>query len=524
MHEGAAGRAAGGTALCRVALLLCLVVALSFAEQEFGCPEGPPTAPLPPGSLNDVLARVDQIVARSYRHSIAVGVVYDQQLIHFTGSPSVTADSAFRIGSNSKVFTALLVWLAHQRGDLHLDDPVALHFPVFKTFRNRWTTGNRTITWRDLTSHRAGLARESPCQALWGECNLTLDQVLSIVSAWPAVNPIASRPSYSNLGFALAGHMAASVAGETDFVRLLQRTVLAPLNMTHTGCLSRSMSPPSYLVPGRESGQVVPNYDFGFENPAGGMYSTVTDMSRFAAMLFRDKAPQSASQLLDGTLVREWLAPVWVGAGPVPVMAYGAPWEMYLTAFAPGAWVRGKAGAVLGYTSQLALVPELKLGVVCLMGDGLAGDAKRVALDAIELLVPALTQLLQKVQPPPPLPSPSMVGIYDGAEDGFVNPPFLGSVNAAVSTVSDSLGNQRLFMNMLAQVGDGVAVAAQGYLNYSEEDSSAQTQFYRLVSQLPESCEAQTGGGSQFVTRDTASGTLRINGLYYGFMFTKRAA
>jgi CubicO group peptidase (beta-lactamase class C family) len=195
----------------RGVVLLVLLAVLAGGEQTYGCPEGPPTAPLPPGTLDEVFASIDKIAMLAYKHNIAVGVVYDQQLVHFVGSPGVSADSAFRIGSNSKVLTSLVAWLGHQSGALHLDDPVSQAFPVFEKFRNRWTEGKRSITWRDLLSHRAGLARESPCQALWGECNRTLEQVTSIVKDWPAIGPLASRPSYSNLGFALSGHMLAQV-------------------------------------------------------------------------------------------------------------------------------------------------------------------------------------------------------------------------------------------------------------------------------------------------------------------------
>ena len=504
-------------------LLLLLLVALGAGEQMFGCPQGPPTAPLPPGALDDVFARVDAMVARSYRHNIALGVVYDQQLVHFTGSPGVTADSAFRIGSNSKVLTALLVWLSHQSGKLHLDDPVADTFPVFGQFKNRWTEGTRSITWRDLISHRAGLARESPCQALWGECNRTLEQVAAIVKDWPAIGPLASRPSYSNLGFALTGHLVAQLHG-VPYIDLLRAAVLGPLNMTRTDFPAAGAAPPSYLVPGFEQDQPVPNYDFGFENPAGGAYSTVRDLAQLLQMLFRDEVAAGGGQPLDGTLIREWLAPVWLGAGPEPIAAYGAPWEMYLTPWAPDTWIRGKLGAVLGYTSQLAAIPELKLAVVCLLGDGLAGDAQRPALDALQLLGPPLSALLAKLQPAPPVPAPALLGVYDGAEDGFARPPFLGPINATLSRAADPrTGAPRLVLTMLAQVGSIVTTAAQGFLDLSAPDSTPQTEYYRLVSQSPQSCDAQTGGGSQFLTRNTSDGTLRLSGLYYGFVFTKRS-
>ncbi len=315
----------------------------------------------------------------------------------------------------------------------------------------------------------------------------------------------------------------AQVNGASSYEELLQREVLEPLNMTRTGFPAAGVPPPSFLIPGFEQDVPVPNYDFGFENPAGGAYSTVRDLARLLQLLFRDEAAQGPGQPLDGVLVREWLAPVWLGAGPLPLGAYGAPWEMYLTQWAPDTWVRGKAGAVLGYTSQLAAVPELKLGVVVLLGDGLAGDAQRVALDALQLLGPAVRAALERVRPPPPPPPAALLGVYDGAEDGFLSPPWLGPVNASLSRVLDpSTGAPRLFVTVLAQVGSIATVAAQGFLDYSAPISTPETEFYRLVAQSPESCQAETGGGSQFLTRNTTDGTLRLSGLYYGIVFTKR--
>jgi CubicO group peptidase (beta-lactamase class C family) len=49
---------------------------------------------------------------------------------------------------------------------------------------NPWPT-NRNITWRQLGSHTAGLARYSPC--IFGrDCNLTLSEACALVDSWCA--------------------------------------------------------------------------------------------------------------------------------------------------------------------------------------------------------------------------------------------------------------------------------------------------------------------------------------------------
>jgi CubicO group peptidase (beta-lactamase class C family) len=146
-------------------LLVCFVFAT--CEQMWGCPLGPPISHVSPNLLQSSLAQVRGIVKATRLNSnnscLSLGLVVDQQVLGaFAKGPSCSSKTAFRIGSVSKVFTALLVWQAHQDGFINLDAPVAERFPVVKQFRNRWLPDGGSITWRHLISHRAGLAREAP--------------------------------------------------------------------------------------------------------------------------------------------------------------------------------------------------------------------------------------------------------------------------------------------------------------------------------------------------------------------------
>ena len=496
--------------------VLCCIIGFACAVQTWGCPEGPPVGSLPVGSLSDAFSVVDSFVQSSLHGTFSVGIVYDQQLVHFVSSSSSSASSAFRIGSNSKLFTALLVQLAHRDGLLHLDDPVSDLFPAAGLLPNRWSSSpDRSFSWRQLLSHRAGLARDSPCQSLWGECNVSLSDVFSIISSWPAVAPTASRPSYSNLGFSLAGQMAASLF-RSDFVSLVQSRILRPLGMAHSG-FSNGTAPP-FLVPGTEAGLPVPDFDFGFDNPAGGMYSSVDDLQKLISLLFRDESPVGGAQLLDGSAIREWLSPVWLGAG-VPLTAYGAPWEMVLSPNLPNSWIRGKRGDVLGYSSQVALVPELKLGVVVLTANGVSTRADLGAWKILEIVAPKLIAVLQAKTPPPPPPSsPSLIGEYDGKDFLSAAPPFLGKILFNIS-----LQNDDVFFVLQAVLGNATrpTLLGGGLLRLSLPDSNAETEMYRIVSATSQ-CSQLTEGDSQFVSRSTKDGSLRIDGLYFGFLFVKK--
>lgn len=507
---------------------LFILSAYGFEENTWGCPSSPKTVPLPTGALGDAFNSVkDYISSLVLSPEISVGVVYDQDLVFHCGfslnstKTPPSPETAFRIGSITKVFTALSVFMMQEKGLLKVDDEVSLLFPVFSSFNNPWKT-KRGITWRDLLSHRSGLARDGPCQALWGECNATLDETIQIVKDWPAVTPTSSRPSYSNLAFTLAGNLATSL-DQTSFPEWMLNNAFLPLGMEHTG-FCQGTQPPPYLVPGHEAGFLVPHYDFGVEQPAGGMYSSAKDLSKFISMMFRDEVPihSRPDQLLDGATIREFLDPVWVGAGPSPLVAMGYSWE-FTGPRAPleDYWLRGKKGAVMGYTSQILMVPELKLGVIVLLNSGVGGKVIGVTETIMNIVAPKLKEVLARLAMPPPLPPTlDIVGFFVGKDVGFQLPPFVQGINATVTKTKDSNGNARLELTITTRMFGQTGPLLNGYLDFSSEESSDTVQNFVLKNQEAQTCVDETGGRKkQWVSFDTENGTMRVDGLYYGFVF-----
>lgn len=495
-----------------VLVFFCSVV---IGDDTFACPDGPDTvAYLDPNTLAALYPQLDALVSSfSQAPNVAAGLVYNQQLLWFGGKGSnISPDSAFRIGSNSKVFTSLLV-LLQQHGQL--DQAIETYFPQVAAFRYPGRPDER-MTWRNLLSHRAGLPRESPCQGLWGACSqLTLESVLGMATQWPALEPMNSRPSYSNLGFALAGHMMANLSGSAvPFEVLMEKKIFSVLNMTHTGYVSPKKNIP-YLVPGYEFGGsfVVPNYDFGWENPAGGMYSSVRDLQKFMSMLFGN----SSSMLLSPVDARRWLDPVWVSASS----AYGCPWEMEQPQ-QKGWWLRGKAGAVLGYTSQTLLIPEIQMGVIVLCNGGLSADAGSLAKSIASLSSLALKNALQRLATSSPAPPPpqNIVGQYIGkpSSSSTVVPPFLEGLNATISYVAGQQQQLKIVALATLKVPAMQAIAMpimEGYLEYND-----QAQMFLLKSDQPNpSCASETGGAFQWIQFNGT--TFQANGQYYGFIFSK---
>lgn len=77
----------------------------------------------------------------------------------------ITRQSLFLLYSSTKLYTALVMYLLHDRGYFDWDDQVADHWPEFAA------NGKDAVTIRHVISHRAGIAEEPPATSWpwWGD-------------------------------------------------------------------------------------------------------------------------------------------------------------------------------------------------------------------------------------------------------------------------------------------------------------------------------------------------------------------
>ncbi len=188
----------------------------------------------------------------------------------------LTERTAFRIGSVTKTFTAVLVMQCRDEGLLDLDAPISAYLDV---------PAHGEATVRRLLSHTSGLQRE-PYGDVWATLRTPgLAELLADLARAERVLPPARRFHYSNLGIALLGQAVARLRGGT-WAEVLADRILRPLGLTDT-----TLTPP----PGAATGFLVdaysdharpePNIDLGALGPAAQLWSTAPDMARWAAFL-----------------------------------------------------------------------------------------------------------------------------------------------------------------------------------------------------------------------------------------------
>jgi CubicO group peptidase (beta-lactamase class C family) len=275
---------------------------------------------------------------------------------------AATPKTIGRTGSISKSFTAVLLMQLAERGVLAIDDPVVGYFPAVAGLAGA-PEGMEPITFRMLASHTAGLIREPELRgAAVGPIQGWEGKVLASIPQTRFQTVPRTEYAYSNIGFGILG-LAASRAAGTPFMELVEALIFAPLGMSSSTFVVNTPELAARLSVGysrdRETGALSAeqatreHFGRGYKVPNGGIYSTVTDMAKFAAAMMGE----SPVAILSASSRREMLTP------QPPATGYGLGFQIREQ---DGVTVAGHGGSVAGYNAGLWFDPDSKVGVAML--------------------------------------------------------------------------------------------------------------------------------------------------------------
>jgi len=291
-----------------------------------------------------------------------------------------SADTVYRVGSVSKLFTDIGVMQLVERGELDLDVPIQKILP---DFRPKDPFGP-FLTLRELMSHRSGLMREPPVGHYFDPTEPTLAATVAGLNDTELVYPPGTHTKYSNAGIAVVGYVLERRAGE-PFARYLKRAVLEPMGMSSSAFEPEPAWKP-HLAKARMWGYdtrdfPAPTFELGIA-PAGSLYTTTTDLTRFLRVLFSGGAAAGGARILSKeTLDRMWALPAGQKAG------YGIGFRIGEIA---GHRAVGHNGAIYGFATALAALPDDKLGAVAVATRDAANSVtNRVVQEAMRLLLAA---------------------------------------------------------------------------------------------------------------------------------------
>jgi CubicO group peptidase (beta-lactamase class C family)/D-alanyl-D-alanine dipeptidase len=276
-------------------------------------------------------------------------------LARVSDSLPASARTIYRVGSVTKLFTALGVMQEVEQGRLDLDAPVSRYLPDFAP-TNQW---NSAITLRQLLTHHAGIVREPPVGNYFDPRPATLAATVQSLNQTALVfQPGKSSPTkYSNAGVSVAG-MVLEATGKKPYEQIITERLLQPIGMAHSSFdpvrdQANLATGTMWTTDGRRFD--APTFSLGIA-PAANLYSTAEDLARFLSFLL------ARGQVGDTPLVREsTLLQMWqpqFERGPFGLGFDVSPFD--------GQPHVGHGGAIYGFATEFHVLPGERLGVVIL--------------------------------------------------------------------------------------------------------------------------------------------------------------
>ncbi|MFH8989596.1 serine hydrolase domain-containing protein [Streptomyces sp. NPDC017940] len=302
------------------------------------------------------------------------------------GTPMRT-DRRFRVGSNTKMFTSVLVLRLAEQGRIDLDKPLRDYLPA-DTLPADWD-----MTGRQVLQHRSGIfdhtndlleqPGEETTSAFEERIRNTVYQPAELVALsvkhGKQFTP-GSRYSYSNTNYVLLGMAVEHITG-TSYARALRTQIIKPLGLRKT----------SYVVPRKDiAGAHVTGYltnddrtkplldsteqNGSWVGSAGAVISSAADLDTFLSALLAG----DAGRLVSDESVRQMTTAL---PTPTAKVSYGLGLREITLSCGK---VYGHGGIVQGYQTQSFATPDGRRTVVAFANASNNGGVTQALTNTLE--------------------------------------------------------------------------------------------------------------------------------------------
>lgn len=336
--------------------------------------------------------QIDTLVQRTLKTfdvpGIAVAVIKDGSIVHLKGygvrslnsGEIMDENTLFGIASNTKAFTTAALGILVDEGKLKWDDKVRQYIPEFKLY-DAYVTEEFTI--RDLLTHRSGLGLGAGDLMFFPDSSdFTLKDLIYNLRFLKQASSFRTKYDYDNNLYIVAGEIIARVSGQSweDFV---EGHILIPLGMDHSAASFDRIKDKTDVIDGHApvngKVQVIPRSTAKIVDPAGGIYSSITDLSKWVIMQLNHG--KYGTNLQNHLFSEEVHEEMWSPQTIIPLHGPGS-YNSHFSAYGLGfvlSDVKGykqvyHTGGLEGMVTQITMVPELNLGIIVLTNqqEGLA--------------------------------------------------------------------------------------------------------------------------------------------------------
>ncbi len=337
-------------------------------------------------------AHLDHVLASAQRDgrlpSVAAGLVRNASLVWQgalgtldgrTDGAAADDDTQYRMGSITKTLVGVAVMRLRDAGRIALSDRLEDHVPGSRL-------GATTI--EQLLSHAGGAQAETP--GPWWERTPGGDWDALVAAPADLRFRPGRRFHYSNVGYAALGRLLEVHHGRGWF-DVVRSDLLEPLGMTRTTTRPSGRAAQGLAVhPFADLLLPEPEHDAGAMAPAGQLWSTVRDLSRWAAFLGGDTggllAAGTLAEMLEPHHVVDEPGQPWTGA-------HGLGWQVWNV---DGTRYAGHGGSMPGFLAGLRVRLD--------GGDGVVVMANTTSSPAMRALAGDLLDALGDLEPAPVMP------------------------------------------------------------------------------------------------------------------------
>jgi CubicO group peptidase (beta-lactamase class C family) len=326
--------------------------------------------------LNGLDTEIENLVKKYNAVGLSVAVVENNQIIYTKGfgyrdldnKLPVNENTVFPIGSITKSFTSSLTGILENENKLSVKEKPSLYIPQLKFYNDRM---DNLVTISDLLCHRSGIGNADGTFSFFPATNRQdLMTRLRYIKPNGAIN---DSWIYSNLGYTILGALIEATSNKT-WENNLKDNLFNPLQMNFSSASNDKMFETN-------------NYSFGYgisegktkkvlfeqlknDKPAGGINSTSKDLVNYM-MMWLNNGTFADRNILSKSYVHEAISMKVIDNGNPPgesdpgvyIFGYGYGWK--INSF-KGHYKVHHGGNISGFSSQMALFPTDKLGIIVL--------------------------------------------------------------------------------------------------------------------------------------------------------------
>ncbi len=321
------------------------------------------------GLIEQVERTIHEIMGRYDLAGLAVGIVLGKQIVYAKGfgvsnietREPVTPATLFHLASISKTFVATAIMQLVEQGKLALDTPLTTCLPYFHIADPRYTQ----ITIGQMLSHISGLPDIE--DYTWDPPEYddgALERYVRSMGKETMDFAPGEKFAYSNTAYDILGEVIAEASGQS-FESYIEEHILLPIDMPSSTFLLEKIpletrASPYLSLPFIEPSPLYPYYRA--HAPSGSLHSNVFELCHWAITNL-NKGQFAENQIVSPA--RHDL--LWQTRAIVdeknPDEFVGLSW--FLGKY-KGERMISHSGGDIGFTTNLALLPEKSVGVVVL--------------------------------------------------------------------------------------------------------------------------------------------------------------